>query len=64
MHRKGFRQMLQLDGATGAMNTHRQDTEFAMPQFHHVTVAGAATFELGDESDGTQRLFVLGPLSA
>lgn len=63
VHRKGFRQMLQPDGATGAMNSHRQDAEFAMPQFRHVTEAGAATFELGDESDGTQRLFALaGPV--
>jgi uncharacterized protein len=61
--RKGVRQLWQMDGATGALHTERQDAEFAMPQFRHVAEAGSATFELGDESDGTQRLFALaGPL--
>lgn len=61
--RKGFRQWLQLDGATGMLNTSRQDAEFSTPQFRHVTDAGTATFDLEDESLGTQHLFALaGPV--
>ena len=60
---KGFHQSLQIDNATGAVHGHRQDAEIAVPQFRHVTDAGSATFELADESDGTQRLFALaGPV--
>lgn len=37
----------------------REDREMLIPQFVHKTVHGSATFELQEESQGTQRLYAL-----
>ncbi len=61
--RKGVRHLFQLDGTAGVTNTTWQEAEMLVPQFRHVTDQGGATFELEDESLGTQRLFALaGPV--
>ena len=61
--RKGFMQAFNMDLATGEMKHTREERDISMPTFRHVTQRGSAVFELGDESEGTQRLFALaGPL--
>ncbi len=60
--RKGARQQVVL-GAGGQIHTNRIEGDIVSPQFVHKTDAGSATFELYEESDGTQHLFgLIGPL--
>jgi uncharacterized protein len=60
--RKGTHQEVVL-GADGQIRTSSVEGDIVMPQFVHKTGAGSATFELQEESDGTQRLFgLIGPL--
>jgi hypothetical protein len=44
--------------ATG-LHTTQEEREFLLPVFEHTTSKGSATFELHDESEGTQRLYGL-----
>ena len=61
--RKGFQQHLQLDLATGKTDARREESELLFPTFVHRAGDSSATFELGDESQGTQKLFALaGPI--
>ena len=61
--RKGVAQTFNFDAATGKSDVRSEERDFLMPQFRHETEHGSATFELGDESLGTQRLFALaGPV--
>ncbi|MBX9572168.1 MAG: ATP-binding protein [Candidatus Obscuribacterales bacterium] len=54
-------QSFQFDAATGQLSNSRED--LMLPVFSHSTEEGSATFELSEESHGTQRLFALaGPL--
>ncbi len=55
--RQGFQQQVMFgpDGPTFS----REDREVFMPQFVHKTEHGSATFELHEESQGTQRLYAL-----
>jgi uncharacterized protein len=60
--RKGARQQV-LVAASGQVQTNRIEGDIVQPQFVHNTQAGSATFELHEESDGTQHLFgLIGPL--
>jgi len=56
--RKGFRQQLVFH-AGGVDPANREESEFLVPIFQHSTPKGSALFELGEESDGTQRLYSL-----
>lgn len=56
--RKGFMQQV-VFGASGVAHTSREESEFLVPQFLHTTSRGSASFELTDESQGTQRLYGL-----
>lgn len=56
--RKGFRQQV-VFGASGVSHASREESEFLVPQFLHTTPSGSASFELHDESQGTQRLYGL-----
>jgi uncharacterized protein len=59
---KGFQQALSMDAA-GNIASSRQETEIPVLKFLHSSDKGRAQFNLGDESEGTQRLFMLaGPL--
>ncbi len=61
--KKGFMQAFNMDLATGEFKNTREERDIYMPTFRHVTQNGSAIFELGDESEGTQKLFALaGPL--
>lgn len=54
-------QSFQFDAATGQLSNSRED--LMLPVFSHSTEEGSATFDLSEESHGTQRLFALaGPL--
>ena len=54
-------QSFQFDAATGQLSNARE--ALMLPVFSHSTEEGSATFELSEESHGTQRLFALaGPL--
>lgn len=56
-------QAVRLDFATGKTEVRNEEQEVNELQFHHVTDTGKATFGLGDESMGTQRLlFLTGPV--
>ncbi|TLS66784.1 ATP-binding protein [Mariprofundus erugo] len=62
VQRKGFRQTINLN-SDGKVDSSAAEHEMLLPQFTHKTASGTATFELGDESFGTQKLFSLaGPL--
>jgi uncharacterized protein len=55
--------MFTLDLATGTSNTHMSEGEMVVPKFIHSAGSATVDFELGDESQGTQKLFALaGPL--
>jgi len=56
---KGYRQSFQLDIKTGKHDSQMEETKLMIPKFYHETKKGEAIFELGDESQGTQRLFAL-----
>jgi hypothetical protein len=43
----------------GTVQVRQEEDEFHLPVFEHRTERGGATFELQDESEGTQRLFCL-----
>ena len=55
--RPGFHQQIMI-GPEGPTFT-REEREMLMPQFVHKTEHGSATFELHEESQGTQRLYAL-----
>jgi uncharacterized protein len=60
--RKGARQQVML-GSEGQIQTNRIEGDIVSPLFVHKTEAGSATFELHEESEGTQHLFgLIGPL--
>lgn len=56
--RKGIHNQIMF-GAEGQTQTNRIEGEFVFPVFEHKTAQGSATFELHEESQGTQRLFGL-----
>jgi AAA15 family ATPase/GTPase len=59
---KGFQQALSMY-ATGKVESTRQEVEIPVPKFLHSSDKARVQFNLGDESEGTQRLFMLaGPL--
>jgi|SRR5271165_146195 len=59
---KGYQQAISFD-ASGNIAATRQEAEIPVPIFWHSASKGEAQFRLGDESEGTQRLFMLaGPL--
>ncbi len=55
--RQGFQQQIMF-GPDGPKFS-REEREMLMPQFVHKTEHGSATFELHEESEGTQRLYAL-----
>lgn len=55
--RPGFQQQIMF-GPDGPKFS-REEREMLMPQFVHKTEHGSATFELHEESEGTQRLYAL-----
>ena len=55
---KGFQQAVTFD-ADGKITTSRQEKEVPVVKFFHSAPKGGATFSLADESEGTQRLFIL-----
>lgn len=60
---KGFKRSFNLDFESGEHKSHKEEAELLIPKFHHETEKGSAVFGLGDESQGTQRLFALaGPV--
>ena len=56
--RKGYRNQVVLH-AGGVAQASSEQGEFLVPVFRHTTPAGSASFELHEESDGTQRLYGL-----
>jgi hypothetical protein len=56
--RKGFRSHVVFQ-AGAPIRALKEDGEFAMPIFEHQAPRGSAKFELHDESEGTQRLYLL-----
>lgn len=55
--RQGFQEKIMF-GVEGSQVT-REEKEILMPQFLHETEKGSASFELHEESQGTQRLYTL-----
>jgi len=63
--KKGFRQSIRFDLATGKSDVQREEAELLVPKFRHAAGTLTADFDYGDESQGTQKLFSLaGPLFA
>lgn len=63
VERKGFIQQINFDLATGEHVAERKDAPLLLPQFEHHSSQGKATFDIGDESRGSQRFFAYaGPL--
>jgi uncharacterized protein len=61
--RKAIQQSFRIDAASGQFGQVLEEKESLVAQFHHSSRRGSATFELPDESEGTQRLFLMaGPL--
>ena len=58
---RGYKQALKLD-ATGKFEATREEADIYTPKFLHSTSKGKALFNIGDESEGTQRLFMLAGL--
>jgi len=59
---KGYVQEIKFEG-TGKTTQQSEPTEVSTPLFHHKTSQGEATFNLNEESLGTQRLFAIaGPI--
>ena len=56
--RKGFRNQVEFR-AGGVSHASQEEAEFLVPVFEHNTANGRATFELQEESGGTQRLYTL-----
>ncbi|WP_085316687.1 AAA family ATPase [Derxia lacustris] len=46
-------------GADGVVHMGKEESEILVPLFEHSTSAGKASFELHEESEGTQRLYCL-----
>jgi AAA15 family ATPase/GTPase len=60
---KGFQQAINFDVATGKFDHLREEKEILVPRFFHSSPKGSTLLNLQDESEGTQRLFLLaGPL--
>lgn len=61
---QGFTSGMKVDFATGQMEPMATEpSEIVMPTFRHKARTGTAIFDIGDESEGTQKLFSLaGPL--
>lgn len=57
--RKGFQQFIKFNPAGGAAQVSGEEKELLMPQFIHETEGGSVSFELHEESLGTQRLYSL-----
>lgn len=57
--RKGFKQQLMLNPTGGIAQVTREESEFLEPVFVHETKRGTASFDLHEESQGTQRLYAL-----
>jgi len=57
--KKGFKQQVAFDALTGKSSSTVEEEEFLVPVFLHKTEHGSASFELQEESLGTQRLFAL-----
>lgn len=57
--RKGFRAEFKLSPTGAAPQISREEQDLLMPQFVHMTKTGSARFELHEESQGTQRLYML-----
>jgi AAA15 family ATPase/GTPase len=63
VRQKAVTQTINFDFQTGKSNTLTSEGELVVPKFKHVHGKITAEFELGDESQGTQKLFSLaGPL--
>lgn len=62
--KKGYSQKVELDLTSGKTTSfQKEESELLHPQFYHKTEHGSATFELQEESLGTQRFFYLsGPI--
>ena len=61
--RKGILQQVTFSPTGGPAKVSREEHELLMPQFVHETKRGSAKFELHEESQGTQRLYLLaGPV--
>jgi AAA15 family ATPase/GTPase len=61
--KKGIHRSFHFDSATGKLGQSDEEKEILVPQFFHQSPKGSATFELPDESEGTQRLFLMaGPI--
>ena len=58
---KGLKQEFKMD-ATGKFEAIREEADVYIPKFVHSTSKGEAWFNLGDLSEGTQRLFALAGL--
>ncbi len=58
--RKQHRKLIQFNA--NISNIHSEELDVLWPQFHHKSESGKATFDLQDESGGTQRLFSLSGL--
>ncbi len=56
--RKGFRGEVEFQPG-GVTQARQVEAEFLVPMFEHRTDNGSATFELHEESEGTQRFFTL-----
>ena len=56
--RRGFRNEIVFN-ASGVTQARQEEGEFLVPMFQHATPRGNATFELHEESEGTQRLYGL-----
>lgn len=61
---QGFQSAAKIDLTTGKIEAvTSEQREVLLPVFHHKAPSGSATFDLVDESEGTQKLFSLaGPL--
>jgi AAA15 family ATPase/GTPase len=63
VRQKAMNHTINFDFATGQSNALFSEGELLLPKFEHVAGSTTAEFELGDESQGTQKLFALaGPL--
>jgi uncharacterized protein len=56
---KGRSGSIVLDLATGNVSTHTEDGDILVPKFKHTNNDVDVDFDLGDESQGTQKLFAL-----
>jgi AAA15 family ATPase/GTPase len=56
VERKGINFVI---NTSGSSQNNQEETEFSVPVFKHISPTGSATFELHEESTGTQRLFML-----